>query len=107
MGGKVPGAWGAPGTDPMQESRTSETGQPPMKTGGGAHALSSEASPAHGRVIVGAGEEVPPKKKVLFTPKPDPWNGTHAGDLKNLKKRGPISFCRRIITFSPAVNPIC
>jgi hypothetical protein len=66
---------------------------------------SGEASPAVGRVADDAGEEVSPKRKVSFAPKPEPWSGSSAPCGKMLMS-GPPSFCRRIVTFTPAPNPV-
>ena len=158
MGDKVPGAWGAPGTDLMQEmaaglallwageagtaavnsqmtagsvsvqlhryllagavpregvpcaevrdpSLPAEAGRSPMKAVAGAHMVPAETATAHAGAPVGAGHVAPYKQKVQFIPKPDPWNGTHGGGGNAFKAGRPISFCRKIVTFSPASSP--
>ena len=48
-----------------------------------------------------AGQDDPGRKRVLFTPKPEPWNGAMAGGGTILRSVRPASFCRRIVTFTP------
>lgn len=160
MGDKVPGAWGAPGTDPLpgmaagfatlwagvntspavsaqlpmgclvlrspesllagsvshkvlrdveapEAHLPHEGGQPALKMVNGAREECGEPSSEHGRRTLGAGGQMSEKTKVLFIPKPDPWKSAHSGGGKNLNPGRPISFCRKIITFSPAMNPVC
>lgn len=158
MGDKVPGAWGAPGTDLMLEraagtallwageagtaavnsqttvgsislhlhryllagavpregvpcaevrdpSLPSEAGRSPMKAVAVAHMVPVEPALTHAGAAIAVGNVAPSKLKVQFIPKPDPWNGAPAGGGNGLKGGRPISFCRRIVTFSPASIP--
>lgn len=157
MGEKAPGAWGAPGADPMQKlaaglaslwaggngvgAETAQTSRGsvslqtrefllwgavaspavPALARNGAEAVldvegisqkapgASEASPiSTGGAPVGplrsAGQDELCKKRVLFIPKPEPWNGTNAGSGTTLGSVRPSSFCRRIVTFTPTPN---
>ncbi len=42
--------------------------------------------------------------KVKLLHKPEPWNGSHASGKGGASPR-PASFCRRIVTFTPAPTP--
>lgn len=76
--------------------------QPLPQSKDGAH--SSETFHEPREAFVGCGADVPSGKKVRFVPKPEPWSGTSAGSGMNLTTGRPISFCRKIVTFSRAAN---
>lgn len=46
----------------------------------------------------------PCKQKVLFHPKPEPWDGIHVGGGKAVNSLRPASFCRKVVTFNPTSN---
>ena len=76
--------------------------QPLPQSKDGAH--SSETSHEHREAFTGGGADVPSAKKVRFVPKLEPWSGTPAGNGVNSTTGRPISFCRKIVTFSGATN---
>ena len=161
MGEKAPGAWGAPGADPLQElsaglaslwaggtgtgavtaclnvgsmslvhsdfllcgdvsrqgvpvrgdgASPDATAEAPATSpeGGGCSRTVSDGAPNPSGIIVpmpeaadAAGTPEASKAKVMFFPKPQPWNGTHAGNGKAFNSVRPASFCSRIVTFTP------
>ncbi len=163
MGDRAPGAWGAPGADPVQQVAAGLASLWAGGTGVGAGTaqLSAESASLHAAEFLLCGEvalqraqvregdtagpapivdatavlaregmdsdgalypsgkvngmreesadstpsDYPCKKKVMFIPKPNPWNGTHIGSGKILKGNGPASFCRKVVTFTPTPNP--
>ena len=163
MGDRAPGAWGAPGANPMQQVAAGLASLWAGGTGVGAGtaqlsvervsldapefllcgevalqgaqileeniagsslivdaaAIPARDGTASAGVLVPSGEtpalhegsadrtphDDPCKKRVMFIPKPNPWNGTYVGGGKILKGAGPASFCRKVVTFTPTPNP--
>ena len=160
MGDKVPGAWGAPGTDPLpgmaagfatlwagastrpavtaqltmgcvmmrseeslmagavshkgmlgvkaiEASQSHEGGISRLKIGTGARAVAGETAAGHGHPAASGAESLAEKTRVMLIPKPDPWNASVSGSGQNPSAGRPISFCRRIVTFSRVSNLGC
>ena len=59
----------------------------------------------HREEIADAGKDDRGEKKIVFIPKPDPWNGNAGGAGMILKRSAPDSFCGRAVTFTPTPNP--
>lgn len=163
MGDRAPGAWGAPGADPMQQVAAGLASLWAGGTGEGAGTvqlsvervslaapefllcgevalqgaqiregniagstpivdaatISARDGTASDGALISSGE-IPAlheesadstqhddscKKRVMFIPKPNPWNGTYVGGGKNLDGARPASFCRKVVTFTPTPNP--
>lgn len=160
MGEKAPGAWGAPGADPLQNLAaglaslwaggsstgthtaflrvgaislvnadfllcgdvsgqilpTRENGSHPgpaadfpesgdggERDSAGTSIASASKAPMHEMADSAAGSDQSSKAKVMFFPKPVPWNGVQpSGETFSPR---PASFCRRVVTFTPTPTP--
>lgn len=167
MGEKAPGAWGAPGADPLQDLSAciaslwaggNGTGAATACMSAGSISLSgagflffgnvskrgstdggdvASSDTSTGAMVAfdegsGRSEGVPPRApnpdgkvtpmpetgdkvadscerptaKVMFIPKPQPWKGHAVGAGGTFKGARQPSFCRKIVTFSPAQKQV-
>jgi len=76
------------------------------QTSDGADVASEKTPSARGRTSTGVGEDPALKMKVIFKPKPEPWAAPDAGGEVSAGKERKPSFCRKVVVFSPAPNPV-
>ena len=84
-----------------------KAGPAPQEASDGGPILFGKIPAMREAAVSSAMQDDPCKKKILFHPKPEPWNGPHAGGGTAINSLRPASFCRKVVTFNPASDLTC
>jgi hypothetical protein len=111
--GTAPGVWGTPGADFLAALPAGAPPVPQVEPGGageddgGGSLEGGDGDGVRRREDSGETEkDNGGERKVIFTPKPNPWGGARGREAKIITRAVPASFCRRSVIFTPTPNPI-